>query len=155
MPTITQFVNVILADVKFEPKEITVTIDTKFYPCEFGINVRPLLVVVKSEEKTKSYNILALNELFKVKKVYLLVKETKHRRLNRCPQSIIIDPSIKEYEGNKYYNYRIYRLCLMNEVERYEKIRKNAYALIKDFKDTSDSNEGSTAEIELPSEMLE
>ena len=155
MPTITQFVNVILADVKFEPKEITVTIDTKFYPCEFGINVRPLLVVVKSEDKTKSYNILALNELFKVKKVYLLVKETKHRRLNRCPQSIIIDPSIKEYEGNKYYNYRISSLCLMNEVERYEKIRKNAYALIKDFKDTSDSNDEPNGEIELPSEMLE
>ena len=155
MPTITQFVNVILADVKFEPKEITVTIDTKFYPCEFGINVRPLLVVVKSEEKTKSYNILALNELFKAKKVYLLVKETKHRRLNRCPQSIIIDPVMKEYEGNKYYNYRIYRLCLMNEVERYEKIRKNAYVLIKDFKDTSDSNDEPNGEIELPSEMLE
>ena len=151
MPTITQFVNKILADVNFEPKEITVTIDTKFYPCEFGINVRPLLVVVKSEEKTKSYNILALNELFKAKKVYLLVKETKHRRLNRCPQSIIIDPVMKEYEGNKYYNYRISSLCLMNEVERYEKIRKNAYALIKDFKDTSEPN----GEIELPSEMLE
>ena len=150
MPTITQFVNVILADVKFEPKEITVTIDTKFYPCEFGINVRPLLVVVKSEEKTKSYNILALNELFKVKKVYLLVKETKHRRLNRCPQFITIDPVVKEYEGNKYYNYRINSLCLMNEVERYEKIRKNAYTLLKDFKDTSDSHEE-----ELPSEMLE
>ena len=155
MPTITQFVNVILADVKFEPKEITVTIDTKFYPCEFGINVRPLLVVVKSEEKNKSYNILALNELFKAKKVYLLVKETKHRRLNRCPQSIIIDPVMKEYEGNKYYNYKIYRLCLMNEVERYEKIRKNAYVLIKDFKDTSDSNDEPNGEIELPSEMLE
>ena len=161
MPTINQFVNVIkakaaadgLADVEFEPKEITVTIDTKFYPCEYGINVRPLLVVVKSEDKNKfkSYNVLALNELFNAKKVYLLVKETKHRRLNRCPQSIVIDPEMKEYEGNKYFNYRINSLCLMNEVERYEKIRKNAYALLKDVKDTSES----TNEEELPPEMLE
>ena len=153
MPTITQFVNAVIADVKFEPKEITVTIDTKFYPCEFGINVRPLLVVVKSEDKTKAYNILALNELFNTKKVYLLVKETKHRRLNRCPQTIIIDPTVKEYEGNKYYNYRINSLCLMNEVERYEKIRKNAYILLKDFKDTSEGS--SSPETELPPEMLE
>ncbi len=152
MPTINQFVNAILADVEFEPKEIIVTIDTKFYPCDYGINVKPLLVVVKSNEKSKAYNILALNDLFSVKKVYLLIKETKHRRLNRCPQSIVIDPMIKEYEGNQYYNYWINRLCLMNEVERYEKIRKNAYALIKSEKETSDS---SNEEKELPSEMLE
>ena len=151
MPTINQFVNVILADVNFEPTEIIVTIDTKFYPNDYGINVRPLLVVVKSEEKTKSYNILALNELFNSKKVYLLVKETKHRRLNRCPQSIVIDPVMKEYEGNKYHDYRINRLCLMNEVERYEKIRKNAYALLKDTQKSSES----TTEEELPPEMLE
>ena len=150
MPTINQFVNVILADVNFEPTEIIVTIDTKFYPNDYGINVRPLLVVVKSEDKYKSYNILALNELFNAKKVYLLVKETKHRRLNRCPQSIVIDPVMKEYEGNKYHDYKINRLCLMNEVERYEKIRKNAYALLKDNKETSDSHEE-----ELPPEMLE
>ena len=150
MPTINQFVNVILADVNFEPKEIIVTIDTKFYPNDYGINVRPLLVVVKSGDKYKSYNVLALNELFGSKKVYLLVKETKHRRLNRCPQSIVIDPVMKEYEGNKYHDYKINRLCLMNEVERYEKIRKNAYALIRDFKDTSDSHEE-----ELSPEMLE
>ena len=150
MPTINQFINAIKADVHFEPKEIIVTIDTKFYPCDYGINVRPLLVVVKSEDKNKSYNILALNELFNAKKVYLLVKETKHRRLNRCPQHIVIDPEMKEYEGHQYYNYRINSLCLMNEVERYEKIRKNAYVLLKDFKDTSDSHEE-----ELPPEMLE
>ena len=151
MPTINQFVNVILADVNFEPTEIIVTIDTKFYPNDYGINVRPLLVVVKSEDKYKSYNVLALNELFSSKKVYLLVKETKHRRLNRCPQSIVIDPVMKEYEGNKYHDYRINRLCLMNEVERYEKIRKNAYALLKDTQKSSES----TTEEELPSEMLE
>ena len=52
-------------------------------------------------------------------------------------------------------NYKISSLCLMNEVERYEKIRKNAYALIKDFKDTSDSNDEPNGEIELPPEMLE
>ena len=153
MPTINQFVNVILNDVNFEPKEIIVTIDTKFYPNDYGINVRPLLVVVKSEDKTKSFNILALNELFKVKKVYLLVKETKHRRLNRCPQSIVIDPVMKEYEGNKYHDYRINRLCLMNEVERYEKIRKNAYALLKESKDNKDTSD--SQEEELPTEMLE
>ena len=51
MPTINQFVNVILADVNFEPTEIIVTIDTKFYPNDYGINVRPLLVVVKSNDK--------------------------------------------------------------------------------------------------------
>ena len=164
MPTINQFVNVIIADVDFEPKEIEVIIDTKFYPCEFGINVKPLLVVVKSGDKTKSYNVLALNELFKASKeaapeglaknVYLLVKETKHRRLNRCPQSIVIDPLLKEYEGNKFYNYKIYRLCLMNEVERYEKIRKNAYALLKDNKEDQKSSD-SNGEEELPPEMLE
>ena len=52
----------------------------------------------------------------------------------------------------------------MNEVERYEKIRKNAYALLKDYKDTSDSHEENpwgfersepSVEEELPPEMLE
>ena len=95
--------------------------------------------------------------------MYLLVKETKHRRLNRCPQSIVIDPLLKEYEGNKFYNYKIYRLCLMNEVERYEKIRKNAYALLKDAKGNGSESlnkEGqkssdSNGEEELSPEMLE
>ena len=158
MPTINQFVNVILNDVQFEPKEIIVTIDTKFYPNDYGINVKPLLVVVKSGDKYKSYNILALNELFNSNKVYLLVKETKHRRLNRCPQQLYIDPEMKEYEGNKYHEYRINRLCLMNEVERYEKIRKNAYALLKESQKSSDSQEQSSSENqeqELPPEMLE
>ena len=168
MPTITQFVNKILDDVNFEPKEIEVVIDTRFYPSQFGINVRPLEVFVKTETNSqgstkqnivKSYNILELNELFKVKKVYLLVKETKYRRLLRCPQSILIDPTIKEYEGNKYYNYRIFYLCTMDLVQSYEEIRKNAYALLKKayghFGDTSEEGfHESRDEEELPPEML-
>ena len=96
MPSITQFVKTILEKIDFKPVEILVTIDTKFYPNDFGINVKPLLVKVKGDQKIKILKYNDLKDMFE--HVSLLVKETKYRRLSRDPQTIIINPEKKRFE---------------------------------------------------------
>ncbi len=150
MPTINKFVETILNAVDFEPTEIIVTIDIKLYSCDYGINVKPLLVIVKNknESKTKTFNISSLMELFKTHKLYLLVKENKYRRLSRDPQNMIIDPVVKEFEEHKYYKYSIQKLFLMDEIEKYQKIRSKALEILKSINEDA-------KKAELPPELLE
>ena len=145
MPSITQFVKIILEKIDFKPVEILVTIDTKFYPTDFGINVKPLLVKVKGDQKIKILKYNDLKDMFE--HVSLLVKETKYRRLSRDPQTIIINPEKKLFEEYEYHDYKIRRLFLMNEMEEYNKIRNEAYEMIKRDK--------APEEEELPPEMIE
>ena len=144
MPSITQFVKTILEKIDFKPVEILVTIDTKFYPNDFGINVKPLLVKVKGDQKIKILKYNDLKDMFE--HVSLLVKETKYRRLSRDPQTIIINPEKKRFEEYEYHDYKIRRLFLMNEMEEYNKIRNDAYERIKRDK---------ANEEELPPEMIQ
>ena len=144
MPSITQFVKIILEKIDFKPVEILVTIDTKFYPNDFGINVKPLLVKVKGDQKIKILKYNDLKDMFE--HVSLLVKETKYRRLSRDPQTIIINPEKKLFEEYEYHDYKIRRLFLMNEMEEYNKIRNEAYEMI-----TKNNND----EEELPPEMIQ
>ena len=144
MPSITQFVKTILEKIDFKPVEILVTIDTKFYPNDFGINVKPLLVKVKGDQKIKILKYNDLKDMFE--HVSLLVKETKYRRLSRDPQTIIINPEKKRFEEYEYYDYKIRRLFLMNEMEEYNRIRNEAYEMI-----TKNNND----EEELPPEMIQ
>ena len=145
MPSITQFVKTILEKIDFKPVEILVTIDTKFYPNDFGINVKPLLVKVKGDQKIKILKYNDLKDMFE--HVSLLVKETKYRRLSRDPQVIIINPEKKLFEEYEYHDYKIRRLFLMNEMEEYNKIRNEAYEMIKRDK--------APEEEELPPEMIQ
>ena len=145
MPSITQFVKTILEKIDFKPVEILVTIDTKFYPNDFGINVKPLLVKVKGDQKIKILKYNDLKDMFE--HVSLLVKETKYRRLSRDPQTIIINPEKKRFEEYEYHDYKIRRLFLMNEIEEYNKIRNDAYERIKRDKVPEEE--------ELPPEMIE
>ena len=145
MPSITQFVKTILEKIDFKPVEILVTIDTKFYPNDFGINVKPLLVKVKGDQKIKILKYNDLKDMFE--HVSLLVKETKYRRLSRDPQTIIINPEKKLFEEYEYHDYKIRRLFLMNEMEEYNKIRNEAYEMIKRDK--------APEEEELPPEMIQ
>ena len=155
MPSITQFVKTILEKIDFKPVEILVTIDTKFYPNDFGINVKPLLVKVKGDQKIKILKYNDLKNMFE--HVSLLVKETKYRRLSRDPQTIIINPEKKRFEEYEYYDYKIRRLFLMNEIEEYNKIRNDAYERIKRDKvpDGQSPELQRSDEEELPPEMIE
>ena len=145
MPSITQFVKTILEKIDFKPVEILVTIDTKFYPNDFGINVKTLLVKVKGDQKIKILKYNDLKDMFE--HVSLLVKETKYRRLSRDPQTIIINAEKKRFEEYEYHDYKIRRLFLMNEIEEYNKIRNDAYEMIKRDKVPEEE--------ELPPEMIE
>ena len=158
MPSITQFVKTILEKIDFKPVEILVTIDTKFYPNDFGINVKPLLVKVKGDQKIKILKYNDLKDMFE--HVSLLVKETKYRRLSRDPQTIIINPEKKLFEEYEYHDYKIRRLFLMNEMKEYNKIRNEAYEMIKRDKTNEKENDGQSPELqrseeELPPEMIE
>ena len=155
MPSITQFVKTILETIDFKPVEILVTIDTKFYPNDFGINVKPLLVKVKGDQKIKILKYNDLKDMFE--HVSLLVKETKYRRLSRDPQTIIINAEKKRFEEYEYHDYKIRRLFLMNEIEEYNKIRNDAYERIKRDKvpDGQSPELQRSDEEELPPEMIE
>lgn len=163
MPSINQFVKTVLEKIDFEPVEILVTIDTKFYPNDYGINVRPLFVKVKGDQKIKTFKYNDLKDMLerasspeegkaqdevhhRSKHVSLLVKETKYRRLSRDPQMIIINAEKKEFEEHEYYDYKIRRLFLMNELEQYNRIRDEAYEFIRENK--------APEEEEIPSEMM-
>ena len=142
MPSINQFVKTVLEKIDFEPVEILVTIDTKFYPNDYGINVRPLFV--KGDQKIKTFKYNDLKDM--LEHVSLLVKETKYRRLSRDPQMIIINAEKKEFEEHEYYDYKIRRLFLRNELEQYDRIRNEAYEFIRENK--------APEEEEIPSEMM-
>lgn len=144
MPSINQFVKTVLEKIDFEPVEILVTIDTKFYPNDYGINVRPLFVKVKGDQKIKTFKYNDLKDM--LEHVSLLVKETKYRRLSRDPQMIIINAEKKEFEEHEYYDYKIRRLFLRNELEQYDRIRNEAYEFIRENK--------APEEEEIPSEMM-
>ena len=173
MPSINQFVKTVLEKIDFEPVEILVTIDTKFYPNDYGINVRPLFVKVKGDQKIKTFKYNDLKDMLerafspeegkaqedqrsrelnsyevhhRSKHVSLLVKETKYRRLSRDPQMIIINAEKKEFEEHEYYDYKIRRLFLRNELEQYDRIRNEAYEFIRENK--------APEEEEIPSEMM-
>ena len=148
MPSINQFVKTVLEKIDFEPIEILVTIDTKFYPTDFGINVKPLLVKVKGDQKIKIFKYNDLKDMFE--HVSLLVKETKYRRLSRDPQMIIINAEKKEFEEHEYYDYKIRRLFLRNEIEKYDRIRNEVYEFIKNER----INEVEPKEEELSPDML-
>ena len=109
--------------------KLLVYLDSKIYPNDFGISVRPLHVKIG----TQQIDMKQLLDIFG-KVPYITVKETRYRSIYRDPMIMTIDLTPKQYQDNTYYEYYIDKLCLRNELKRYLSIEKKAHEAIKEFK---------------------
>ena len=109
--------------------KLIVYLDSKIYPNEFGISVRPLQVKCGT-------SIIDMKELIDIfgKVPYITVKENRYRSVYRDPMIMTIDLTPKEYKDNTYYEYYIDKLCLRNELKKYISIEKKAHEVIHEFK---------------------
>lgn len=114
--------------------KLIVYLDSKIYPNEFGISVRPLQVKYGS-------TIIDMKQLIDIfdKVPYITVKENRYRSVYRDPMLMTIDLTLKEYKDNTYYEYYIDKLCLRSELKKYISIEKKAHEVIKEFKQKSQS----------------
>lgn len=115
--------------------KLIVTLDSKIYPNDFGISVRPLQV-------KDGLNIIDMKQLIDIfgKVPYITVKETRYRSVYRDPMIMTIDLTLKTYNDNTYYDYYIDKLCLRSELKRYITIEKKAHDIIKEFKQSQSAN---------------
>ena len=127
--SVKSFVETILKDNNNHNNKLIVTLDSKIYPNQFGISVRPLQVKDGS-------NIIDMKHLIDIfgKVPYITVKETQYRTIYRDPMIMTIDLTPKQYKDNIYYDYYIDKLCLRSELKRYLSIEKKAYEAILEFK---------------------
>ena len=118
--------------------KLIVTLDSKIYPNEFGISVRPLQVKDGS-------TIIDMKQLIDIfgKVPYITVKETRYRSVYRDPMIMTIDLTPKQYNDTIYYDYYIDKLCLRSELKRYITLEKKAHDVIKEFKQSQSANEDS------------
>ena len=116
--------------------KLIVTLDSKIYPNEFGISVRPLQVKDGS-------SIIDMKQLIDIfgKVPYITVKETRYRSVYRDPMIMTIDLTLKTYNDNTYYDYYIDKLCLRSELKHYVTIEKKAHDVIKEFKQAHENDE--------------
>ena len=114
-----------------DAKKLTVILDSKLYPNDYGISVRPLRVKYNSTV----LNMKQLIEIFD-KVPYLSVKESRYRTLYRDPMIMTIDLTPKLFEDHIYYDYYIDKLILRSELKKYIAIEKQAYDEIKKFKES-------------------
>ena len=113
--------------------KLIVYLDSKIYPNEFGISVRPLQV-------RDGNTIIDMKQLIDIfgKVPYITVKENRYRSVYRDPMIMTIDLTPKEYKDNTYYDYYIDKLCLRNELKKYISIEKKAHDIIHEFKKSQD-----------------
>lgn len=114
---------------KSNNNKLIIYLDSKIYPNEFGISVRPLQVKCGT-------SIIDMKELIDIfgKVPYITVKENRYRSVYRDPMIMTIDLTPKEYKDNTYYEYYIDKLCLRNELKKYISIEKKAHEVIHEFK---------------------
>ena len=113
--------------------KLIVMLDSKIYPSEYGISVRPIQVT----DGTRVIDMKQLIDTFG-KVPYITVRESKYRTVYRDPMLMTIDLKPKVYEEHTYYDYRIDKLCLRSELKKYESIYSTAHAAIKEFKETNE-----------------
>ena len=106
--------------------KLIVTLDSKIYPNEFGISVRPLQVKDGS-------TIIDMKQLIDIfgKVPYITVKETRYRSVYRDPMIMTIDLTPKQYNDIVYYDYYIDKLCLRSELKRYITIEKKTHRYLR------------------------
>lgn len=121
--------NTIRATTKTPTSKMYVYLDSKIYPNEFGISVRPLQVKLGTEV----INMQRLIDIFD-KVPYITVKENRYRSVYREPMLMTIDLKEKQYNDTTYYEYYIDKLFLRNELTKYNKIYTNAHEIITKYK---------------------
>lgn len=127
-PTVKSFVETIHP---INTDKLYVYLDSKIYPNEFGISVRPLLVKYGS-------TVIDMSKMIDMfgKVPYITVKENRFRSVYRDPMLMTIDLKPKQYKDNTYYQYFIDKLCLQSELKRYEVIYNKAHKVISEYKQT-------------------
>ena len=127
-PTVKSFVETIHP---INTDKLYVYLDSKIYPNEFGISVRPLLVKYGS-------TVIDMSKMIDMfgKVPYITVKENRFRSVYRDPMLMTIDLKRKQYKDNTYYQYFIDKLCLQSELKRYEVIYNKAHKVISEYKQT-------------------
>lgn len=127
-PTVKSFVETIHP---INTDKLYVYLDSKIYPNEFGISVRPLLVKYGS-------TVIDMSKMIDMfgKVPYITVKENRFRSVYRDPMLMTIDLKTKQYKDNTYYQYFIDKLCLQSELKRYEVIYNKAHKVISEYKQT-------------------
>ena len=144
----TQFVDKINPDKKYN--RIEVLIDTKLYPNTFGINVRPIHINLWSGNSKSVIDMNGIINMFDGI-CYIRVNESKYRRLSREPSLLVIITTPKQYNEHTYYDYRISKLFLLDEISRYNTIYTKAHDIMKQYKEdskqTSDEEQGNEIEI--------
>ena len=129
MLSLTKFVETLNEDNQFT--RIEALIDTKMYPNSFGINVRPIHLTLWNSVNRKQ--IMTMQDIIdKFNGIcYIQVKESTHRRLSREPCMIVIDTTPKSYNDYTYYDYRIAKLFLLDELTRYQSIYDASHEVIR------------------------
>ena len=160
MLSLTQFVDKLNSDNQFT--RIEVLIDTKLYPNTFGINVRPIQLTLWNNTNRK--HIMSMQDIIDTFEgiCYIRVNESTHRRLSREPSMLVINTTPKTFNGYTYYDYRISKLFLLDELTRYNKIYESSHEVMKKFKEmtaelTQDKlvNEPTTSAEQQGSELIE
>ena len=110
--------------------KVFVTLDDKIYPNEFGIAVRPLQVrcgsrIIDMKQMIETFGCVP----------YLMIKESRYRSVYRAPMIMTIVLTPKEYQNHVYYDYYIDKLCLRNELSKYESISNKAHEAIKVYRE--------------------
>lgn len=139
MLNLTQFVERLNPDNQFT--HIEVVIDTKLYSNTFGINVRPIQLTLWNNTNRKL--MMSMQDIIdKFSGIcYIRVNESTHRRLSREPTCIIINTSPKTFNGYTYYDYRINKLFLLDELTRYNKIHETSHEVMKRYKESNEPTE--------------
>lgn len=103
------------------------------YPCQYGINVRPIKVIIRRHFQKTVLNMDSLINKF-LGIPYIRVNETKYRRLTREPSTIVIKGDVKkEYDNHEYYDYKIVKLFLQDELTQHELACSHAHEVIKSY----------------------
>lgn len=147
MCTLTQFVDKINPDKKYS--RIEVLLDTKLYPNTYGINVRPIHINLWNGNNKTFYDMNDIINLFDGI-CYIRITETKYRRLSREPNLLVVITPPKQFNEHTYYDYRINKLFLRDEIDRYNVIYTKAHEEMKRYKECTNqsSNEEQGIEIE-------
>ena len=132
MLSLNQFVDALNSEHQFT--RIEVIIDTKLYPNTFGINVRPIHITLWNGNHKTLMNMQDIIDKFSGI-CYIRINESTHRRLSREPSMIVINTEPKTYNEHVYYDYRIGKLFLLDELKRYQTIYDKAHEVMKKFKE--------------------
>ena len=132
MLSLNQFVDALNTEHQFT--RIEVIIDTKLFPNTFGINVRPIHITLWTSNRKTLMNMQDIIDKFSGI-CYIRINESTHRRLSREPSMIVINTEPKTYNEHVYYDYRIGKLFLLDELKRYQTIYDKAHEVMKKFKE--------------------